>query len=167
MFGFMSTSKSKAAAEKFTDADGYLFVIHVPARTLPEKYDRYDHGFVDINREGLAGKEFSGEEEVLFNALNIYKVTAIEDKGRNILIHLQYGAVFDLLDRPKASLTPDERDVLINYQYCTRLMGEIEDQGDVHLLSSEFDEAKEYYLDRIGRHGKDARDYYKLANVQK
>ena len=46
-------------------------------------------------------------------------------------------------------------------------MGEIEDQGDVHLLSSEFDEAKEYYLDRIGRRGKDAKDYYKLANVQK
>ena len=28
-------------------------------------------------------------------------------------------------------------------------MGDIEDQGDVHLLSSEFDEAKEYYLDKI------------------
>jgi hypothetical protein len=50
MFGFMSTSKSREAAERFTDADGYLFVINVPARTLPEKYDRYDHGFVDINR---------------------------------------------------------------------------------------------------------------------
>jgi hypothetical protein len=29
------------------------------------------------------------------------------------------------------------------------LMGEIEDQGDVHLVSNEFDEAKEYYADKI------------------
>lgn len=73
---------------------------------------------------------------MLFNALSIYKVTAIEDKGRNVLIYLQYGAVFDLLDKPRNTLTPDEKDVLTNYQYCTRLMGEIEDQGDVHLLAS-------------------------------
>lgn len=55
------------------------------------------------------------------------------------MIHLEYGAIFDILDKPKATLTPDEKDVLINYQYCTKLMGEIEDQGDVHLLASEFD----------------------------
>lgn len=55
------------------------------------------------------------------------------------MIHLEYGSIFDLLDKPKGTLTPDEKDVLINYQYCTKLMGEIEDQGDVHLLASEFD----------------------------
>lgn len=78
----MSTSKSKESAEKFTDSDGYLFVIHIKERVLSEKYERYDHGFVDINRYKLAGKEFQGEEEVLFNALNIYKVSKIEDVGR-------------------------------------------------------------------------------------
>lgn len=61
MFGFMSTSKSRESAEKFTDSDGYLFVIHIKERTLSEKYESYDHGFVDINRYKLAGKEFQGE----------------------------------------------------------------------------------------------------------
>lgn len=46
-------------------------------------------------------------------------------------------------------------------------MGEIEDQGDVHLLASEYDEAKEYYMDKISKDEKDAKNYYKLANVQK
>jgi len=29
MYGFMSTSKSLESAKKFTDKDGYIFVIHV------------------------------------------------------------------------------------------------------------------------------------------
>ena len=61
------------------------------------------------------------------------------------MIYLEYGAVFDLLSRPRGALGAQERDVLTNYQYCTKLLGEIEDQGDVHLLSYEYDEAKEYY----------------------
>lgn len=62
------------------------------------------------------------------------------------MIHLEYGAIFDLLDKPKASLTPDEKDTLINYQYCTKLMGDIEDQGDVHMIANEYEDAKDYYL---------------------
>jgi hypothetical protein len=61
----------------------------------------------------------------------------------------------------------EEKDILINYQYCTKLMGEIEDQGDVHLVSNEFDEAKEYYFEKINKNEADAKNYYKLANVQK
>lgn len=41
------------------------------------------------------------------------------------MIHLEYSAIFDILDKPKGTLTADEKDVLINYQYCTKLMGEI------------------------------------------
>lgn len=52
----MSTSKSLKSAMKFTDKDGYIFVIHVKGRELTAKYDKYDHGFVDINRYQLAGK---------------------------------------------------------------------------------------------------------------
>lgn len=37
----------------------------------------------------------------------------------------------------KSELTPDESDVLINYQYCSDLHQEIEDQGDVYLLANE------------------------------
>jgi len=55
---------------------------------------------------------------------------------RNIMIHIEYGSIFDLLDKPKGTLTPDEKDTLTNYQFCTKLMGDIEDQGDVHLLAN-------------------------------
>ena len=167
MYGFMSTSKSEESAKKFTDKDGYLFVIHVEERDLPKKWDKYDHGFVDINQNKLASAAFVKEEEVLFNALNIYKVRTIERKGPYIYIHLEYGAIFDLLGKSKEKLTPDEKDVLINYQFCTRLMGDIEDQGDVHLLSSQFDEAKDYYMEKINKNDADAKNYHKLANVQK
>lgn len=34
MFGFMSTSKSRQSAEKFTDSDGYLFIINVKERVM-------------------------------------------------------------------------------------------------------------------------------------
>jgi hypothetical protein len=88
MFGFMSTSKSLSSAQKFTDKDGYIFVIHVKERTMIKKYEIYDHGFVDINRNKLATANFENEEEVLFNALNIYKVRDIIDTGNYIMIHL-------------------------------------------------------------------------------
>ena len=134
---------------------------------IPAKWDKYDHGFVDINANKLATAAFEKEEEILFNALNIYKISKVERKGPYIYIHLEYGAIFNLLGKPKEMLTPDEKDILINYQYCTKMMGDIEDQGDVHLLSSEFDEAKDYYMDKIHKNETDAKNYYKLANVQK
>jgi hypothetical protein len=56
MFGFMSTSKSRESAEKFTDSDGFIFVINIKERVMSEKYDKYDHGFVDINHYKLAGR---------------------------------------------------------------------------------------------------------------
>lgn len=61
MYGFMSTSKSLQSAKKFTDKDGYLFVIHVPEREVPVKWGIYDHGFVDINKYKLAASEFVKE----------------------------------------------------------------------------------------------------------
>lgn len=55
MFGFMSTSKSHDRALDFVDRDGFLFVIHVNRRKANiEKFKNFDHGFVDINRYGLA-----------------------------------------------------------------------------------------------------------------
>lgn len=54
----MSTSKNLERAKQFTDSQGYIFVIHVPELNIPKKYDRFDHGFVDINKHNLAGKKF-------------------------------------------------------------------------------------------------------------
>lgn len=36
-----------------------MFIINVPEILLPEKYDKYDHGFVDINKYGLANQQYS------------------------------------------------------------------------------------------------------------
>ena len=74
----MSTSKSFERAAQFTDTLGYIFAIHIPEMTILKKYEPYDHGFVDINAHKLAPAKFAMEEEVLFNALNIYKVKNIE-----------------------------------------------------------------------------------------
>lgn len=62
MYGFMSTSKSLESAKKFTDKDGYIFVIHVREMDIPVKWDKYDHGFVDINANKLATGAFEKEE---------------------------------------------------------------------------------------------------------
>lgn len=40
---------------------------------IPEKFDQYDHGFVILNDYNLSDKP--NEDEVLFNALNLFKVT--------------------------------------------------------------------------------------------
>ncbi len=61
MLGFMSTSKNLNRAKQFCDRDGYIFVISVPELTIPERFNKYDHGFVDINKYKLASKEFAVE----------------------------------------------------------------------------------------------------------
>lgn len=166
MFGFMSTSKNLERAKQFCDRDGYIFVINVPALTIPEKFNKYDHGFVDINKHQLASKEFSVEQEILFNALNVFKVTKVEKDGARHLIYMEYGPIFELLGKERSKLTSDEKDVLMNYQYCANLLDEIEDQGDVFLLANQYDESKEYYQEKLKENKEDGKYYYKLANVQ-
>lgn len=63
-------------------------------------------------------------------------------------------------------MTPDEKDVLLNYQYCSNMLEDIEDQGDVYLLANEFEESKMYYADKIKTEDDKGKYYYKLANVQ-
>ena len=41
---------------------------------------KYDHGFVDMNRYNIPPEYFESEEEVLFNALNVYRVRTVEEK---------------------------------------------------------------------------------------
>lgn len=61
----------------------------MPERTIPEKFKNYDHGFVDINEHNLAPDKFAIEEEVLFNALNIFKVKeVVEDDSGFTLIRI-------------------------------------------------------------------------------
>jgi hypothetical protein len=110
MFGFMSTSKNFEAAKNFIGDEGYMFVIHIPQKRIPKKYRDYNHGFVDINKFNLQEKaELEEEEEVLFNALNVFKVMSIRKDKKNglTLIDLEYGVIFDLLSKKKRELTPD------------------------------------------------------------
>lgn len=45
----MSTSTDKNIALNFTNSTGIIFKINVPELIIHQKYDKYDHGFVDIN----------------------------------------------------------------------------------------------------------------------
>lgn len=84
------------------------------------------------------------------------------------MIHMQYGPIFDLLTKDKEKLTSDEKDVLMNYQYCSHMQEEIEDQGDVFLLANQYDQSKQYYQEKLNQNkdGEQGKYYYKLANVQ-
>ncbi len=59
----------------------------------------YDHGFVDLKKADIKST-IKREYEVIFNALNIYKVTEIikpEDSKEGFgTIRLEYGAIFKL-----------------------------------------------------------------------
>jgi hypothetical protein len=68
--------------------------------------------------------------------LNVFKVTKVEKDGARHLIYMEYGPIFELLGKERSKLTSDEKDVLMNYQYCANLLDEIEDQGDVFLLAN-------------------------------
>ena len=106
----MSTSKNFEAAKNFIGDEGYMFLIHIPQKKIPKKYIDYNHGFVDINKFNLQEKaELEEEEEVLFNALNVFKVMSIRKDKKNglTLIDLEYGVIFDLLNKKKRELTPD------------------------------------------------------------
>ena len=116
-----------------------MFVVEVPSMEINEKHDSYDHGFIDINENKLAPEKYMVEEEVLFNALNIYRVKKVEKTNEGYtMIYLQYGVMFNLLKKKKIQMTTDEKDILLNYEFCANLLNNIEDQGDVYLLNNEF-----------------------------
>lgn len=78
LLGFTSTSLNRRQAEKFMDNDSYLIEIHVNIRPKNDIELDYDHGFIEVNRYGLAAQAFQGEDEVLFNALNVYRVIGLD-----------------------------------------------------------------------------------------
>ena len=59
----------------------------------------------------MAAQAFEAEEEVLFNALNVYQVVHLDLESAVRKITLKYGAVVDLL-RSKRSLKGIEGSVL-------------------------------------------------------
>jgi len=58
LLGFTSSSLKKSEAEKFMDNDSYLIEIQVEKAAENENEQLYDHGFVEINRYGLASESF-------------------------------------------------------------------------------------------------------------
>ena len=78
IFGFMSTSKSMEKAKGFGSntekKNQILFVIEIPEFKATTENEAYSHGFVDINHFYIAEGPYRTEQEILFNALNIYKV---------------------------------------------------------------------------------------------
>jgi hypothetical protein len=146
------------------DNDSYLIEIEVDVSTRSEELD-YDHGFIDINAHGLAASAFASEEEVLFNALNVYRVVNLDLGSAVRKITLQYGGIVDLM-RARRPLEPTEAAVLQNYRHCVSSFQLIEDDGDALRLAQEHDQCVSYYHSKIQKGEGDAKSYGKLAGAQ-
>lgn len=72
---------------------------------------------------------------MLFNALNVFKITALDLNSAVRKITLKYGGILDLLRSKYDDLSPHERAVISSYQYCEKTFNGIEDDGDVLLLA--------------------------------
>ncbi len=63
----------------------------------------FDYGFADLNKLDIS--VYKDEEEVLMNALNIYrvkKITKPQDTSDGIgIVELEYGAIFDLFEKSR------------------------------------------------------------------
>lgn len=166
LLGFTSSSLKKSEAEKFMDNDSYLIEIQVEKAAENENEQLYDHGFVEINRYGLASESFQNQQEVLFNSLNVFKVIDLDLKSMVRKITLQYGAIFELMRAKPSSLNARDREVMANYKYCTQTFDKIEDDGDVMLLAQQHDKCMEYYQTKIDEGDHSFKIYGKLANAQ-
>jgi hypothetical protein len=114
----------------------------------------------------LANEAFKNEQEVLFNALNVFKVIELDLTSAVRKITLRYGAIFDLLRAKPENLSPHERAVVANYQYCTKTYNQIEDDGDVLLLAQEHDRCVDYYQAKIDEGEINYKVFGKIANAQ-
>ena len=79
MMGFPSASKKKQVVkDKFLNSkNSCLFEITIKERVMPPKFKDFDNGFADLDFFKLSQPQYRGEEQVLLNALNVYKVVGI------------------------------------------------------------------------------------------
>lgn len=68
--------------------------------------------------------------------MNVYEVVQIDMRAAIRTITLKYGAMRTLRQKPTQKVTPKEKALLANLQYCIDKLGKIEDYGDLMLLSS-------------------------------
>lgn len=54
-----------------------MFIITIKSIKLNKETKKLDHGFVDLKMFDVAKGKYEVEEEVLLNALNVYKVTDV------------------------------------------------------------------------------------------
>lgn len=79
----------------------------------------------------------------------MYRVKRIEKYDNFHEIHLEYGAIFNLMKKDKNYLTEEEEEVLINYQYCSENSDKIQNRGDAYMKCNRFEEAEKYFLKKI------------------
>ena len=63
-------------------------------------------------------------------------------------------------------LTTKQYDVRLNYEYCSEMQSKIEDEGDVHCFLNEFNDAINYYEEKISVDQKSFKNYHKVSIVQ-
>lgn len=115
--GFLSTSKSKKVAEEFlrrnpNESNRILYTVKV---LREERCPDHDYGFVDISHFS----KYQQEEEVLFNALNVFQVSSVRIDNGLKRATLIYGslAAYSEKYRDGEHLDPDQLMMVLNSRY--------------------------------------------------
>lgn len=102
---------------------------------------------------------------MLFNALNVYRVTKLDLESAVRTITLRYGAIVQLV-RAKRPLDNVEAAVFQNYRHCVTSFKLIEDDGDALRLAQEHDQCVSYYKAKVDAGEGGAKNLGKLAGAQ-
>lgn len=114
--GFLSTSKSRRVAEEFlkrnpNESTRILYTVKVYKE---DRCPEMDYGYVDIS-------QFSKyqEEEVLFNALNVFQVSSVRVENGLKRASLVYGSLATYVEMEKngSRLDPDQLMMVLNSRY--------------------------------------------------
>ncbi len=140
--GFISASKSLDTAKKFAgNMEGEKCIIKFSIKKVDSQKARgKDYGFADI--ESISRVE--GEEEVLFNILNIFEIVGShKDEDGYLLIELAYGTIFDKLEQN--DLSEAEKYTVSSFEDMVALEASISNFGDVYMRTNKYEKALKYW----------------------
>ncbi len=81
------------------------------------------------------------EDEVLFNALNVFRIVGKEKLEGFELYVLEYGAIFHVLDQDPNKLEENEKFAYYSFKELREMNEEVKDIGDVYLKTLEPEKA--------------------------
>jgi hypothetical protein len=128
--GFLSTSKSRKVAEEFLkrNSNQNTRILYTVKVLNEDRCSEFDYGYVDIS-------SFSKyqEEEVLFNALNVFQVSSVRVDNGLKRATLIYGSLATYMEKMRngESTDKDQTMMVLNNKYQRETISKIKDQGDL------------------------------------